>query len=109
LLMAARPPVPLAPEAPEGHDALFPVDGVDVVADALAAQEEAEGQVRVLGDAPRVPAADSAQARRANGAVGTAVGGELEERLAPVLVDEVARHVVDGDEARQRRVVSVPD
>ena len=109
LLVAAGPPVSLTPEAPERRDALLGVDRGDVEADQPADEHQAQGEVGVLGDGVLVPAAEGAQPARASRAVRPAVGRELEERLAAVLVDEVAAVVVDRDAPREAGLVRVAD
>jgi hypothetical protein len=109
LLMSAGPPVTLAPVAGEGGDALLLVNRCHVVADTLTSQHEPQGEVGVLGDGAGVPAADRTEARGAHGAVGTAVGGQLEHPLPAVLVDQVAGQIVDRDQFGEQHAFGVAD
>jgi hypothetical protein len=93
--VAAGPAIALRPELLGGDDRLLVVDRREVVPDALAGQEHPKGEVGVLGHRVRVPAAEGAQRAHPDGAVRAPVGGQLEHRLAPVLVDQVAGQEVD--------------
>ena len=109
LLVAAGPAVALGDEALQRGRALLGVDRHDVVAHGPAGEQDAQRQVGVLGHAVRVPAAEAAQRACPYGTVGAAVRRQLEQRLAPVLVDDVAGEVVDGDGPGEPRLDRVAD
>ena len=107
LLVATGPAVALAPETAERRDALLGVDRGDVEPHPLAGEDEPEREVGVLGDGVLVPAAEGPHRAGAHRAVGAAVRRQVVERLAAVLVDEVAAVVVDRDRLGEARLLGV--